>query len=234
MKHYVGECCQSVLPYGQRKQILREVGTCGELTRCMFLASALTRRGAGCVLCARSAGCSQKRLARSFQGCNRIRNLCLPLWSSNQTAVLSLEQSVRFIAEKACVEHKYVEPFIKQVETLLPQGGSFNVSRDRVGRTMTERGRTDCFTTTVGRGTLHFYCSNFWHLKIQPSPPILPTASMLRVITSCFQECSCSYGHTVSSMFLKFRNIRLPTCARLKAINSSGSGRNFEPIAFIW
>jgi hypothetical protein len=35
--------------------------------------------GADCVLCARSAGCSQKQLVFSFQGRNRIWNLCLLL-----------------------------------------------------------------------------------------------------------------------------------------------------------
>ena len=82
--------------------------------------------GAGCVLCARSAGCSQKRLVFSFQGRNRIRNVRLLLGSRNQIAVHPLEEPVHCIAEKAGQKMSNInilnerEPFIRQVETLLP------------------------------------------------------------------------------------------------------------------
>jgi len=82
--------------------------------------------GAGCVLCARSAGCTQKRLALSFRSRNRIRTLCLLLWSRKQNSVLPLEEPAGYIAEKARQMMSNInilserEPFIRQVETLLP------------------------------------------------------------------------------------------------------------------
>jgi len=95
--------------------------------------------------------------------------------------------------------------------------------------------RNDYFTTTVDWCTVHFYCSNLWRPKIWPLPPILLTTLMLSLeISSCFQECNCSYGFVVSSMSLKFGNNRLPTSTPPMTLSSSGTGRNIEPIVLIW
>lgn len=166
---------------------------------CVFLGYPPTRRGSGLCFVCQKCWRRQQQLVFSCQGRNRIGNLCLLLWSRNQNAVLPLEEPIRYIADKArqIVSNLNIlnarEPFIKQVETLLPQWSFRSVSRDRVGRKMTEPARTDCFTTTVGRCTLHSYCSNFLRLKIWPFPSILLTTLMLSLaISSCFQECNCS------------------------------------------